>query len=256
MTYDWDLSKLGFGNEPAWTPGCLSRFEERACWLQKVWCLDSQVQSLEAASFFGRAAKQHDGALQQLQSCVQIPLLAAGRAGPAEGAVSSPPEARGEQKAAALIAARQETTTGARTRGEPSLLQKSPRPKPAVQHGTLRQPEKTEPKPVSTRGKKWKWSADHEDPEESLEEPSSSKSSKPENTAETEALTKKPPAPGKTSKARSKTVEPRMHAEPGPVPVSSILELPQPGVRVRNQSQLLLILPWSYLCMQSQSQFL
>ena len=247
MTYDWDLSKLGFGNEPAWTPGCLSRFEERACWLHKVWCLDSQVQSLEAASFFGRAAKQHDGALQQLQSCVQVPLLASGRAGPAEGAVSSPPEARGEQKAAALIAARQETTTGARTRGEPSLLQKSPRPKPAVQHGTLRQPEKTEPKLVSTRGKKWKWSADHEDPEESLEEfateksppqpepesggreyydldkePSSSKPGEPENTADTEVLAKKPPAPSKTSKARSKTVEPQTHADPEPGVTSAV----------------------------------
>ena len=180
-------SWFGFGNEPAWIPGYLSRFEERACWLHKVWCLDSQVQSLEAASFFGRAAKQHDGALPQLQSCAQTPLLAAGRADPADGAVSSPPEARGEQEAAALTVAEQDATTGARTRGEPALLipeaeprleksgnhehqrtqlpretallapradteplllQKSPRPRPAVQHGTLRQPDEADTAPL------------------------------------------------------------------------------------------------------------
>ena len=54
---------LGGMDVPAWTPGYLTRLEERACWLHKVWCLDSQIQSLEAASFFGRAAKQYDEAL-------------------------------------------------------------------------------------------------------------------------------------------------------------------------------------------------
>ena len=98
MTYDWDniLSKLGFGNGPAWTPGYLSRLEERACWLHKVFCLDSQVQNLEAASFFGRAARQHDGALLQLPCYLQSSPPAAG---PAEGSAGSPSEARGEQEA-------------------------------------------------------------------------------------------------------------------------------------------------------------
>ena len=58
--------------------------------------MDLQLQCMEQASFFGRAARQHDGALLQLPHYVQSCPPAAG---PAEGSAGSPSEGRREQKA-------------------------------------------------------------------------------------------------------------------------------------------------------------
>ena len=130
---------IGFGNEPAWEPGVLTRLEERACWLRKVCCLDQQVQCLEQAAFFCRMARQSDNLLHL--PCLQVPLAA-----------TSSAVVRGEQEAAASTGAEQDAAAGARTRGasallavpraeaDTALLRRSPRGKPAVQHGTLRQP--------------------------------------------------------------------------------------------------------------------
>jgi chemotaxis protein histidine kinase CheA len=128
-------------------PGVLSREEERTCWIQKVTNLDQQVHCLEQAAFFGRLARHCDALLQPLDFGTRgAEIRGAGTLRQPEEteprlAKSEDHEHQRTQLPSALPATH--VTSGANA--EPESLQESPRPQTAVLHGTLRQPEKTEP---------------------------------------------------------------------------------------------------------------
>ena len=165
------MIRIGFRNEPVWQPGFLSREEERACWVQKVTCLDQQAHCLEQAAFFCRLAKQSDALLQLWDVDVRgAETRGAGelrQPGETEPGLAKTRDHEHQRVQPFSALSGTHVTSGANA--ETELLQESPRPRPAVLHGTLRQPKETEPRLASTNGKKWRWSADHEDPEGSLE---------------------------------------------------------------------------------------